>query len=148
LHPLNYNADEEKAEGIAELIGKYLRYDKFYIQDVGGEYWRQLVFYKILVDNDPLIKKKVHTGEMHFIEPDEDDKFYRHKYVITEEDVRFVTRQIVMTKENIVAGNFEKGCGEEDCLWCSFKERYLQSGNPQDEILWELLSEREEERES
>lgn len=38
LHPLNYNADEEKAEKIAELIGKYLRYDRFYIQDIGEEY--------------------------------------------------------------------------------------------------------------
>jgi hypothetical protein len=38
LHPLNYDADEEKAEEIAEKIGKYLKYDKFYIQQMGNDF--------------------------------------------------------------------------------------------------------------
>ena len=38
LHPLNYNADEEKTEEIAEKLKKYLRYDNFFIQNIGKEY--------------------------------------------------------------------------------------------------------------
>jgi len=38
LHPLNYKADEEKVENIAQSVGRYLEYDKFYIQNVGKEY--------------------------------------------------------------------------------------------------------------
>ncbi len=38
LHPLNHKADEDKTEEIADKIGKYLRYDNFYIRNTGKEY--------------------------------------------------------------------------------------------------------------
>lgn len=38
LHPLNYNADENKTEEIAKKLQKYLRYGNFYIQNTGKEY--------------------------------------------------------------------------------------------------------------
>jgi hypothetical protein len=38
LHPLNYNADEEKADNISKSIGKYLKYDNFYVDRFENEY--------------------------------------------------------------------------------------------------------------
>ena len=38
LHPLNYDADESKSEEVATGVEKYLRYDNFYIQNIGKEY--------------------------------------------------------------------------------------------------------------
>jgi len=39
LHPLNFDADESKSAKLAEKIGKYLKYDKLHIQDIGnGDY--------------------------------------------------------------------------------------------------------------
>ena len=39
LHPLNFDADESKSAKLAEKIGKYLKYDKLHIQEIGdGEY--------------------------------------------------------------------------------------------------------------
>lgn len=38
LHPLNYDADEDKAGEIADKLGKYLKYDNFYIQKIGNDF--------------------------------------------------------------------------------------------------------------
>ena len=38
LHPLNHNLDEKSSEALVNKIEKYLKYDKFYIQDTGAEY--------------------------------------------------------------------------------------------------------------
>lgn len=35
LHPLNFDADENKSAKLAEKIGKYLKYDKLQIQEIG-----------------------------------------------------------------------------------------------------------------
>jgi DNA helicase-2/ATP-dependent DNA helicase PcrA len=87
----------------------------------GGEYWRQMVFYKLLIDNHPFNTWKMVDGIFDFIEADEDSgKFIRHQVVIRDEDVTTVKKQIKDTYEKIMNHEFAIGCQEENCQWCSF----------------------------
>jgi len=86
----------------------------------GGDYWRQAVFYKILVDNYEQKDWKVVSTEFDFIEPDKKKHYRKEKVVISPADITTVTQQIVSTWEKIQNREFYIGCGKEDCHWCNF----------------------------
>ncbi len=86
----------------------------------GGNYWRQAVFYKILIDNYDQKDWQVISTEFDFVEPDKNKKYRKEKIVITQEDCNIVKQQIVNTWEKIQAKHFYTGCGKEDCKWCNF----------------------------
>ncbi len=86
----------------------------------GGDYWRQAVFYKILVDNYGAKDWKVISTEFDFIEPDKKKNYRKEKVIITPADITTVTEQIKTTWEKIQARQFYTGCGKEDCHWCDF----------------------------
>ena len=86
----------------------------------GGDYWRQAVFYKILVDNYEQKDWKVISTEFDFIEPDKKKKYRKEKLLITPADITTVTQQITSTWEKIQNREFYIGCGKEDCHWCNF----------------------------
>lgn len=86
----------------------------------GGDYWRQAVFYKILVDNYSAKDWKVISTEFDFIEPDKKKKYRKEKVLITPADISTVTQQITTTWQKIQSRDFYKGCGKEDCHWCNF----------------------------
>jgi len=86
----------------------------------GGDYWRQAVFYKILVDNYEAKDWKVVSTEFDFIEPDKKKEYRKEKIVITPADIETVTQQIVQVWEKIQNREFYIGCGKEDCHWCNF----------------------------
>jgi DNA helicase II / ATP-dependent DNA helicase PcrA len=85
----------------------------------GGDYWRQAVFYKLLVDNAKQ-NWSVISSEFDFIEPDKKKKYIRQKVVITREDITTVTQQVEDTWQKIQDHQFYVGCGKEDCHWCGF----------------------------
>ncbi|MDQ6843519.1 MAG: ATP-dependent helicase [Bacteroidota bacterium] len=85
----------------------------------GGDYWRQAVFYKILLDNYTRDWLAV-SSEFDFIEPDK-RKFYRkEKIYITPEDITTVKQQIKIVWDKIQQYDFYTGCGKPDCHWCEF----------------------------
>ncbi|TMI65074.1 MAG: ATP-dependent helicase [Bacteroidetes bacterium] len=86
----------------------------------GGDYWRQAVFYKILVDNYEQKSWKVVSSEFDFIEPDKKKKYSKEKLYINPADITTVTEQIKMVWAKIQAHDFYTGCGKEDCHWCNF----------------------------
>jgi DNA helicase II / ATP-dependent DNA helicase PcrA len=86
----------------------------------GGDYWRQAVFYKILVDNYEAKDWKVVSTEFDFVEPDKKKEYRKEKIVITPADIETVTQQIVTVWEKIQNREFYIGCGKEDCHWCNF----------------------------
>ncbi len=87
---------------------------------LGGDYWRQAVFYKILIDNYEQKDWKVISTEFDFIEPDKKKVYRKHKLVITPEDQAIVTRQIKTVWDKIQQHDFFTGCGKPDCHWCNF----------------------------
>jgi DNA helicase-2/ATP-dependent DNA helicase PcrA len=86
----------------------------------GGDYWRQAVFYKILVDNYEQRQWQVVSTEFDFIEPDKKKIYRKEKVVIKPEDTEIVMDQVKDTWEKIQAREFYTGCGKEDCHWCDF----------------------------
>jgi DNA helicase-2/ATP-dependent DNA helicase PcrA len=86
----------------------------------GGNYWRQAVFYKILVDNYEQKDWKAVSTEFDFIEPDKKKNYRKEKLIITPADITTVTQQITSTWEKIQNREFYIGCGKEDCHWCNF----------------------------
>ena len=86
----------------------------------GGDYWRQAVFYKILVDNYEQKDWKVVSTEFDFIEPDKKKNYRKEKVLVTPADITTVTQQIANTWEKIQNREFYIGCGKEDCHWCNF----------------------------
>jgi len=86
----------------------------------GGDYWRQAVFYKILVDNYEQKDWRVVSTEFDFIEPDKKKIYKKAKLVIAEPDIETVTQQIISVWQKIQDRDFYIGCGKEDCHWCQF----------------------------
>ena len=87
---------------------------------LGGDYWRQAVFYKILVDNYEQKGWKVISTEFDFVEPDKKKNYQRKKLIISPADIETVTQQITDVWDKIQQHDFYTGCGKEDCHWCNF----------------------------
>ncbi len=85
----------------------------------GGDYWRQAVFYKILLDNHNRDWIAV-SSEFDFIEPDKKKIYRKEKIYINPEDITTVKHQIKMAWDKIQQHDFYTGCGKPDCHWCEF----------------------------
>ncbi|MEO9144497.1 MAG: ATP-dependent DNA helicase [Ginsengibacter sp.] len=89
-------------------------------QPNGGDYWRQAVFYKILIDNMDGKDWKVASSEFDFVEPDKTKGYQKRKIFIEPADITTVKQQLTEVWNKIQAKDFYTGCGKEDCHWCNF----------------------------
>ena len=95
----------------------------------GGDYWRQAVFYKLLVDNNEQGKYQVMSTEFDFVEPNAKKEISSILVPISKEDTDAVREQIQFVWDKIQARDFYTGCGKEECHWCNFvKTNKLQVG--------------------
>jgi DNA helicase-2/ATP-dependent DNA helicase PcrA len=116
----------------------------------GGDYWRQAVFYKILIENSYQYRnQEVSSVEFDFVEPTESDPVYpKRKVEISPEDERIVSEQIRSTWEKIHNRDFYTGCGDPDCSYCNFVKQNklftkLHAPEPEEEELENYLNEAE-----
>jgi DNA helicase-2/ATP-dependent DNA helicase PcrA len=86
----------------------------------GGDYWRQAVFYKLLIDNYEQKDWKVISTEFDFVEPDKKKLYRKEKIVINPSDIETVKQQLTDVWHKIQNREFYTGCGKEDCHWCNF----------------------------
>ncbi len=86
----------------------------------GGDYWRQAVFYKLLIDNYEQKDWKVISTEFDFVEPDKKKVYRKEKIVINPADIETVKQQLTEVWHKIQNREFYTGCGNEDCHWCNF----------------------------
>lgn len=96
------------------------KFEKVY----GGDYWRQLIFYKLLIENDPLHQHRVNIGMIDFLEPD-GQTFVRESRPLTNEDCQLVIEQMKTAWNGINKLQFSQGCGE--CSWCQFHQETYPS---------------------
>lgn len=94
----------------------------------GGDYWRQIVFYKMLLDNYKREKWNMISGEIDFLEKESSKTkdFVKVKVPFSKDDISIVRAQVKDTYAKIMNHEFTQGCGEEDCRWCNFVK---QQGN-------------------
>ena len=95
----------------------------------GGDYWRQMMFYAILIKHDERYNKQMIGGEMDFVEPSvtgNSSKFHKEKFQVLPNELAIVEHQIKDTYFKIKNHEFENGCGKEECDWCNFVKYYLK----------------------
>jgi DNA helicase-2/ATP-dependent DNA helicase PcrA len=96
----------------------------------GGDYWRQAVFYKLLVEHDHAKDWNVVDAEFDFVEPISDGEYHKEHITISQEDITTVTEQIKTVYQKILAHDFNTGCGKKECDWCHFvRSNFTQPGN-------------------
>lgn len=88
-------------------------------QPLGGTYWRQLYFYKILFELSQN-ERKATRGSIAYLEPDIAGRFPLKSLDYDERDEEFVKDLIRSTQKRIDEHDFYEGCGEASCLWCGF----------------------------
>ena len=99
----------------------------------GGDYWRQAVFYKILIDHDRTLDWEVISTEFEFVEPVSEGEYIKEKVVINPQDIETVTGQIVNVYHKILNHEFNIGCGKKECEWCHFvRSNFEQTGELQE----------------
>ncbi|MFK7809840.1 MAG: ATP-dependent helicase [Saprospiraceae bacterium] len=104
---------------------------------LGGNYWRQLYFYKILFEASQL-GKIVDSAAISYMEPDS-------KGVFSESEIDYSARQVEVVKDmirdswkKIHKHEFYEGCNEKNCVWCNFVKGNLKLtsvSNPETEEL-------------
>lgn len=85
----------------------------------GGNYWRQLNFYKLMYDNRPGNIRRVKEGKISFLLVNSEGKQPEAQVSMLPQDQANLRAILRETWDNIQAQNFA-GCGEEDCEWCRF----------------------------
>lgn len=86
----------------------------------GGDYWRQMVFYKLLIDADRYKNWNMTAGRFDFVEPDAENNIIQKSVELLPEYLSIVKKQVSDTYQSIMQLAFEHGCGEPDCRWCTF----------------------------
>ncbi|WP_143157433.1 PD-(D/E)XK nuclease family protein [Cnuella takakiae] len=89
----------------------------------GGDYWRQAVFYKLLVDNLTTRDWQVQGVVFDFIEPDAQGQYRQQSVTISAADEATVREQIRTVWHKVQRHDFYTGCGKEGCYWCGFVKR-------------------------
>ncbi len=108
-----------------------LRADAYPMEGLGGDYWRQAVFYRILVEQEPKRSWKMAAARFDFVEPQKvNNRFESREVVVTDHDVVMVAAQIQHVYHKIMNHDFGPGCGQKDCSWCNFIQRYQKSLRP------------------
>jgi len=92
---------------------------------IGGLYWRQLVFYKILFELQQTTLK-VQSAEISYLEADNKNNYVRKDLEINADDVITVKELISDSYQKIMAHEFYEGCGEKNCKWCNFVKQNIQ----------------------
>ncbi|WP_273445409.1 ATP-dependent DNA helicase [Neolewinella agarilytica] len=85
----------------------------------GGNYWRQLNFYKLLYDNRPGNIRRVKEGKISFLLVNTDGKQPEVSVSMGPKD-QDALRLIMREAWNGIQAQQFTGCGEDDCDWCRF----------------------------
>ena len=94
-----------------ELLGK--------TKDADGNYYRQLVFYTLLLDGYKKRGWNMKKGAIDFIKPDLRGNYRREEFDIAETEVTALKKQIVDIAASILDLSFlQQGCRQKKCEWC------------------------------
>ncbi len=92
-------------------------------KDGDGNYKRQLVFYKILLDRFRNGFFKMNNGIIEFLEPNDAGVYKREVFEITDKETQELLDLVIATADDIVNLSFwGKKCNDHDCEYCSLRE--------------------------
>ncbi len=85
---------------------------------LGGDYWRQMVFYKLLVEAETGQHGLVKKGAVEFLERAAGEPV-REEFELSEADAKTVRGQVRDVWKRLQSADFATGCGREGCPWCA-----------------------------
>lgn len=86
-----------------------------------GNYKRQLVFYKLLLDKEG--RRDMRDGVIQFVEPGDRGKPHREEFVIAPGEVKALEKLVMDVAREILDLSFwNKGCHEPDCRYCELRK--------------------------
>ncbi len=89
--------------------------------DNGGEYWRQMYFYKLLIDAyKPNRNWNMIQGVFAFVEKNKRDEYENKVINIEPQYMDWMQNKVVEVYAKIQNLEFDKGCEEESCSYCNF----------------------------
>lgn len=87
-----------------------------------GNYYRQLVFYKLLLKHFADGKFSMQSGTIDFIEPDEKGRYHKETFEIHDDEVVELAETIKRVAEEITQLSFwERICANKDCEYCALR---------------------------
>ena len=102
-------------------------------KNADGNYKRQLVFYKLLLDeyeiqSHPSQSMKMVSAEIDFIEPNEKGRYRKEKFIITDEEVAELKETIKGVSKDILEMSFwDKTCDDKECQYCALAQNLKKS---------------------
>jgi len=88
-----------------------------------GGYFRQLVFYKLLISLNKDKNWEVVSGELNFVEPNDKDEFRREVFDIEDEKVEELKTTIATMAEEVRNLSFwDRRCDDAECEYCKLRE--------------------------
>lgn len=100
-------------------------------EDSGGEYMRQLVFYKLLLQGyghgKPFGRAQgimnMAVGRIDFVEPDQNGKWHREDFVVSDERIEELVQNIRQAAGEIIGLVFwGRRCDDRKCEYCALRE--------------------------
>jgi DNA helicase II / ATP-dependent DNA helicase PcrA len=99
----------------------------------GGAYWRQMIFYKLLLDCHPYEGKRMTKGSFVYLQQKDYTVPLVQKEVLpTTSDIEKLQEWIAEVYQNIQDHKFSTGCGKDDCTWCTFAKTHVLQINKQE----------------
>jgi DNA helicase-2/ATP-dependent DNA helicase PcrA len=97
-------------------------------QPFGGDYFRQLYLYKLLLEQSRLFSGSITSGMIDWVEPDRKGVFHKSELVFQATTDQWMRDLVKTTYVAIQSADFSPGCGQPDCSWCRLQqERLLQT---------------------
>lgn len=91
----------------------------------GGDYWRQIVFYDLLLRADRSRNWSMRSAAMEFVDPDGKERYQVAEIEVTEQDRQVVTAQISFAMQGMRDLQFDRGCHDPHCIWCNLLDRHV-----------------------
>ncbi|MCH8049983.1 PD-(D/E)XK nuclease family protein, partial [Patescibacteria group bacterium] len=89
-----------------------------------GDYKRQLVFYQLLLELHDNGRFEMVSGEIDFIEPDDNNRYHKEYFEIGDDEVRVLQNLIVDTSMEILDLAFwDSRCDKKDCEHCALRDK-------------------------
>lgn len=84
----------------------------------GGEYWRQMAFYTLLLQNARIYSENVEKTAVSWLEPDDKGNYRTVEISFDAGELETMRTLIRDTWDKIQSRQFNTGCGKTDCPWC------------------------------
>lgn len=92
-------------------------------KDSDGGYFRQLIFYKLLLEAEPRWKSRAITTSLVFISPDSKGRCPIMTIDVLKEDIETVKKHIQSVIESVWSGAISTAtCGDPNCEWCGLRK--------------------------